>query len=123
MVIKTLLFSKRKLRNLRPPKYVRLIVNPLTAAGKEAMQKPVETVFSGPAASVAGARFLTGLDNAMVVDIGGTTSDSTDIVGGEVAVAPEVAVVGDIQTHVRALKMKTKGVGWDSHIKFFAIKP
>ncbi|MFW2367949.1 MAG: DUF1638 domain-containing protein [Desulforhopalus sp.] len=85
---------------------------------KEAMQKPVETVFSGPAASVAGARFLTGLDNAMVVDIGGTTTDSADIVDGEVAVAPEGAVVGDIQTHVRALKMKTVGLGGDSHIKF-----
>lgn len=85
---------------------------------KTAMQKPVETVFSGPAASVAGARHLTGVDNAMVVDIGGTTTDTADIVDGEVAVSSEGAVVGDVKTHVRALKMKTVGLGGDSHIRF-----
>lgn len=85
---------------------------------KSAMLKPVETVFSGPAASVAGARHLTGIKNGMVVDIGGTTTDSADIVDGEVAVSSEGAVVGNIKTHVRALKMKTVGLGGDSHIRF-----
>lgn len=82
-----------------------------------AMEKPVETILSGPAASVAGARHLTGLDNAMVVDIGGTTTDSAEIVNGEVAVCAEGAVVGGVSTHVQALKMKTVGLGGDSHIQ------
>ncbi|MGB5986984.1 MAG: DUF1638 domain-containing protein, partial [Desulfobacterales bacterium] len=37
-----------------------------------AAERPVETILSGPAASVAGARFLTGHDHALVVDMGGT---------------------------------------------------
>ncbi|MCK5099549.1 MAG: DUF1638 domain-containing protein, partial [Desulfobacteraceae bacterium] len=44
-----------------------------------AKQRPVETILSGPAASVAGAKLLTGLNNAMVVDIGGTTTDTADL--------------------------------------------
>ena len=39
-----------------------------------ALERPVETILSGPAASVAGARLLTGRDDAVVVDMGGTTT-------------------------------------------------
>lgn len=41
----------------------------------EARLRPIETILSGPAASLVGARYLTGLDNAIVSDIGGTTTD------------------------------------------------
>jgi len=41
-----------------------------------ARERPVETIMSGPAASVAGARYLTGREAALVVDIGGTTTDT-----------------------------------------------
>ncbi len=41
-----------------------------------AKKRPVETILSGPAASVAGARHLTGIKNAIVVDMGGTTTDT-----------------------------------------------
>src|SRR5690606_13092405 len=37
--------------------------------------RPIETILSGPAASLVGARHLTGLDAAVVSDIGGTTTD------------------------------------------------
>ena len=40
-----------------------------------ARQRPIETILSGPAASLVGARHMTGLDNAVVSDIGGTTTD------------------------------------------------
>src|SRR5690606_7534521 len=40
-----------------------------------AARTPVETIHSGPAASAIGARFLTRLDDALVVDVGGTTTD------------------------------------------------
>ncbi len=85
---------------------------------KMAIEKPVETILSGPAASVAGAKHLTGLQNAMVVDIGGTTTDIGDIINGEVAVSEKGAVVGGLKTHVRAMHMKTVGLGGDSHICF-----
>jgi N-methylhydantoinase A/oxoprolinase/acetone carboxylase beta subunit len=37
--------------------------------------RPVETVHSGPAASAIGGRFLANHDPALVIDIGGTTTD------------------------------------------------
>lgn len=83
-----------------------------------AIERPVETILSGPAASVAGARHLTKLSNAIVVDIGGTTTDSGDIIDHEVAVSEKGAVVGNISTHVRALTMRTVGLGGDSHIRY-----
>ncbi|TWG66034.1 hydantoinase/oxoprolinase N-terminal domain-containing protein, partial [Aminobacter sp. J44] len=36
-----------------------------------ARRRPIETILSGPAASLVGARHLTGLDDAVVSDIGG----------------------------------------------------
>lgn len=79
-----------------------------------AIDKPVETILSGPAASVAGAQYLTGLDDALVVDIGGTTTDTASLRNGEVRVSEEGTQVGGWQTHVRALKMRTIGLGGDS---------
>ncbi len=40
-----------------------------------ALEYPVETILSGPAASVVGAGFLTGLADFVVADMGGTTTD------------------------------------------------
>ena len=38
-------------------------------------ERPIETILSGPAASIVGARWLTGASDALVSDIGGTTTD------------------------------------------------
>ena len=84
-----------------------------------AQERPVETILSGPAASVAGAKLLTGLDDAMVVDIGGTTTDTADLSEGLVAVCDSGARVGGIATHVKALDMATVGLGGDSLIRWY----
>lgn len=81
-----------------------------------ARTRPVETILSGPAASVAGALHLTGLLDATVVDVGGTTSDLARIAAGEVGVQPDGADVGGWRTHVRALDMRTLGLGGDSAV-------
>lgn len=81
-----------------------------------AKQRPVETILSGPAASVAGAKLLTGLNNAMIVDIGGTTTDTADLSDGLVDVCESGAHVGGFATHVKALNMRTVGLGGDSLI-------
>ena len=83
-----------------------------------AKERPIETVLSGPAASIAGARYLTGEDNATVLDVGGTTSDIGCITGGLVEVCPKGAKVGGWRTHVRALDMSTLGLGGDSEILY-----
>ncbi|MCF7928435.1 MAG: DUF1638 domain-containing protein [Spirochaetales bacterium] len=81
-----------------------------------ARSRPIETILSGPAASIAGARFLTGAEEATVVDVGGTTSDIGCITEGRVEVNPGGARVGGRQTHVQALDMRTVGLGGDSEI-------
>ena len=50
-----------------------LSLPPLSA--KEAVQYPVFTFSSGPTNSMRGAAFLSGLQDAIVIDIGGTTTD------------------------------------------------
>lgn len=83
-----------------------------------ARQRPIETILSGPAASVAGARYLTGSSDAIVVDIGGTTTDTATIRRGAVKTCDEGATVGGWRTHVRALHMRTTGLGGDSRIAY-----
>ena len=82
-----------------------------------ARQRPVETTLSGPAASVAGAKTLTKLKNAIVVDIGGTTTDTAAIKDGFVKVCEDGAVIGSFKTHVKALDMRSTGLGGDSFIR------
>ncbi len=85
-----------------------------------AMQRPVETILSGPAASVAGARHLTGLDDAVVIDMGGTTTDIATLENGQVRLCESGSHVGTVRTHVRALDIQTQGLGGDSLILYRA---
>ncbi len=83
---------------------------------ESARQRPVETILSGPAASVAGASYLTGAPDAIVVDIGGTTTDTATIRHGTVQTCADGATVGRWKTHVEALDMRTLGLGGDSRV-------
>jgi len=86
----------------------------------EAAQKPVETILSGPAASSIGGRFLSGQSGALVIDVGGTTTDMALIENSQIAVSNEGARVGDIETAVKAAKIRTACVGCDSRISFIS---
>ena len=44
---------------------------------------PVQTILSGPAASVVGSRVLAGSENCLIVDMGGTTTDVSIVRGGQ----------------------------------------
>ena len=83
-----------------------------------AKERPVETILSGPAASVAGARHLTGLKDALVVDMGGTTTDTAALVDDAVSVCETGSNVGGHKTHVKALEIRTVGLGGDSLIQY-----
>jgi N-methylhydantoinase A/oxoprolinase/acetone carboxylase beta subunit len=80
--------------------------------------RPVETILSGPAASVAGARHLTGIEDALVVDMGGTTTDTAALSSGLVSLNREGSNVGGHRTHVKALDIRTIGLGGDSLIRY-----
>lgn len=79
-------------------------------------RRPVETVHSGPAASAIGARFLAEQDQALVVDIGGTTTDIAVLDRGRVAIREEGTTVGEYRTAVRAANIRSIGLGGDSLI-------
>ncbi|HUN72080.1 MAG TPA: hydantoinase/oxoprolinase family protein [Steroidobacteraceae bacterium] len=83
-----------------------------------ALDYPIETVLSGPAASVVGAAFLTGLKNFAVSDMGGTTTDVAIIVDGRPVVRADGAVVGGWRTMVQAIDVHTSGLGGDSEVHF-----
>ena len=83
---------------------------------KYARLRPVETVLSGPAASAIGAHFLSQLDNAVVVDMGGTTTDIANLEDGLPWTNPSGAIIGSWQTSVRAADLRSIGLGGDSSI-------
>ncbi len=79
-------------------------------------ERPIETILSGPAASVVGARWLTGARNALVSDIGGTTTDVALLKDGLPEIDPQGALVGGYRTMVEAVAMRTTGLGGDSQV-------
>ncbi len=81
-----------------------------------ARHRPIETILSGPAASLVGARHMTGLDNAIVSDIGGTTTDVAVLDKGRPRLDPNGATVGGFRTMVEAVAMRTFGLGGDSEV-------
>lgn len=83
-----------------------------------ARERPVETILSGPAASVLGARAMTGLKRALVSDIGGTTTDVAVLEDGLPRIDPDGAMVGGHRTMVEAVAMRTFGLGGDSEVGF-----
>lgn len=81
-----------------------------------ARERPIETILSGPAASLVGGRWLSGCADAVVSDIGGTTTDIAVLRGGRPAIDPEGAEVGGHRTMVEAVAMRTFGLGGDSEV-------
>ena len=84
----------------------------------QARARPIETILSGPAASLVGAKWLTGIDRAIVSDIGGTTTDIALLRDGRPAIDPAGARVGPYRTMVEAVAIRTTGLGGDSEVHF-----
>ena len=79
---------------------------------------PVETILSGPAASVVGASFLSREADLVISDMGGTTTDVAVLENGVPALDPQGATVGGWTTMVRAIRIHTYGLGGDSEIAY-----
>ncbi len=82
-----------------------------------ARQRPIETILSGPAASLVGAATLTGAEDAVVADIGGTTTDIAILHEGRPRLSPEGARIGPHTTMVDAVEMTATGLGGDSRVR------
>lgn len=85
-------------------------------AADVAKTRPIETILSGPAASVVGAAHLTGSKTALVSDIGGTTTDVAVVTEGRPALDAEGATVGGWRTMVEAIAIQAIGLGGDSEV-------
>ena len=80
--------------------------------------RPIETVLSGPAASLVGAATLSGLSDFILSDMGGTTTDLGVLENGRPQVNEQGADVGGWRTMVQAIDVRTLGLGGDSEVAF-----
>jgi N-methylhydantoinase A/oxoprolinase/acetone carboxylase beta subunit len=75
---------------------------------------PVYSFASGPTNSMRGAAFLTGLDDAIVIDVGGTTTDIGYLRHGFPREANNVVEVGGVRTLFRMPDLISLGLGGGS---------
>lgn len=85
-----------------------------------AAERPVETLLCGPAASIIGAMELAGdqAEDAMIVDMGGTTSDVAMVRGGVPVAAESGISIGDWKTMVKGVSIDTFALGGDTAVKY-----
>jgi N-methylhydantoinase A/oxoprolinase/acetone carboxylase beta subunit len=81
-----------------------------------AAQYPVLTISSGPTNSMRGAAHLTGLGDAMVVDVGGTTSDVGMLINGYPRRSGGEIPVGGVATNFRMPDVLSIGLGGGSRV-------
>lgn len=103
-------------RRISAPVYI-LKADGGTLPLEKSLQMPVETIFSGPAASIMGVLALTAPgQTCVVVDIGGTTTDLALILSGRPLLSAKGARVNSLLTHVRAFAVKSVAIGGDSAV-------
>ncbi len=77
----------------------------------EAGQYPVLTLGSGPTNSMRGACALAGVDDAIVIDVGGTSADAGILVGGFPRHSSAAIEVGGVRTNFRMPDLISMGLG------------
>jgi len=83
-----------------------------------ARKYPVLTFASGPTNSMRGAAYLTGLKDAIVVDVGGTTTDIGVLRGGFPRESSLSAMVAGVRTNFRMPDVLSIGLGGGSEVGF-----
>jgi len=79
--------------------------------------RPVETILSGPAASVTGAQALAGQPESLIVDIGGTTSDIAIVHKGRPNRTSGIQI-GAWKTQVAGVHIDTIALGGDTVVRY-----
>jgi N-methylhydantoinase A/oxoprolinase/acetone carboxylase beta subunit len=86
-------------------------------SAKLALSRPVETILSGPAASVLAGRSFAGEKDYLVVDMGGTTTDVSVVRGGKPVMADSGIQIGGWRTYVKGVFADTFALGGDSAVR------
>jgi N-methylhydantoinase A/oxoprolinase/acetone carboxylase beta subunit len=85
---------------------------------ESSLEFPAQTILSGPAASVMGAvAMAAGPGDALVMDIGGTTTDMAVLVGSAPLLDPLGIAIGAHRTLIRSLETLSIGIGGDSTVR------
>ncbi|XP_059156929.1 uncharacterized protein LOC131941616 [Physella acuta] len=87
------------------------------ASSDGVLQQPVLTFASGPTNSMRGATFLSSLKDAIVIDIGGTTTDVGILKDGFPREAASHVKVADVRTNFRMPDVISIGLGGGSYVK------
>lgn len=83
-----------------------------------AARHPVTTFASGPANSMRGAAYLSGVKDGFVVDVGGTTTDVGALVHGFPRQAALAVEIGGVRTNFRMPDLYSFGLGGGSIVGF-----
>lgn len=100
---------------LHAPLYISQNDGTLISAG-HAARYPVLTIGSGPTNSMRGAAFLTGLRDAIVMDVGGTTCDIGALAGGFPRESSVAVDIGGVRTNFRMPDVLAIGLGGGTRI-------
>ncbi|MGC9530216.1 MAG: hydantoinase/oxoprolinase N-terminal domain-containing protein [Candidatus Bipolaricaulaceae bacterium] len=82
-----------------------------------AVDYPIFTVASGPAASVRGSVYLSGIEDGVVVDIGGTSTDVAYIVSGFPRESSITVTIGGVKTNIRCPDLLSIALGGGTIVK------
>lgn len=83
---------------------------------EQAAAHPVTSIGSGPTNSMRGAAFLTGVDDAIVLDVGGTTTDIGVLANGFPRESSITVDIGGVRTNSRMPDILSLGLGGGTRI-------
>jgi N-methylhydantoinase A/oxoprolinase/acetone carboxylase beta subunit len=82
-----------------------------------ARRYPILTIACGPTNSIRGASYLSKLENAVVIDVGGTTTDLGVIQNGFPRESSIAVTIGGVRTNFRMPDVVTIGLGGGSVVR------
>lgn len=84
-----------------------------------ALRYPILTIACGPTNSIRGAAHLSGLSNALVVDIGGTTTDIGVLAQGFPRQSSAAVEIGGVRTNFRMPDILSIGIGGGTIVRAY----
>ena len=82
-----------------------------------AAEYPIFTAASGPASSIRGAVSLSGIEDGVVIDVGGTSTDVGYIVDGFPRESAMTVTIGGVKTNIRAPDLTSVALGGGTVVK------
>ncbi len=84
---------------------------------EHARRYPILTIACGPTNSIRGASYLTGVDDAIVIDVGGTTTDLGILSNGFPRESGVAVNIGGVRTNFRMPDLVSVGLGGGSIVR------